>query len=127
MPTYDNEANLKTNQVKKGLRSWKKKRPCKNKFRKVQHTAAKRVCTRKRFNTRQQNVCAPEKGSTHGNKTCVPQRICMTNQNNYTKSAVTHTYIHRVGQNRIRIYTAYIYTPYIYGRIFVEATVSVSV
>jgi len=35
----------------------------------------------------------------------------------------------RVGQNRIRIYTAYIYAPciFIYGRIFVEATVSVSV
>jgi len=33
----------------------------------------------------------------------------------------------RVGQSGIRIYTAYIYTPYIYGRIFVEATVSVSV
>ena len=35
--------------------------------------------------------------------------------------------ISRVGQNRIRIYTAYIYTVYIYGRIFAEATVSVSV
>ena len=37
-------------------------------------------------------------------------------------SSVSFSSIFRVGQNRIRIYT-----PYIYGRIFVEATVSVSV